>query len=377
MSTISPNMNLVVPTVSVDPGPAWASDIDASLSIIDSHNHSPGEGVQIQPNGLNINSDLSIQSNNLIAIRALRFSPQLVPIANSGQDIGELYVSGNELYFNDETGGHQVKITTNGSVNSGAGSITGLPSGTASASYSAGTFIFQSATSTAANLDIGSLILRNSGMSSDGLTLQAPTLTSNLTQTLPITPLAISFMQMDTLGNMSAPIAVTKGITATNIANNTITELQMAPLSIGTAELIANSVTRAKLAAVGQQISASCGSFNVPSTMTAVTNLSVTITTTGRPVSIQLPSDGSGGISNITVVSGHLLINVLRNGIVISTSLVGNDDNGINQSIPTSSISCFDIVAAGTYTYSVQASYTTLSSGNGAIQLCKLLAYEL
>ena len=55
--TLSPNMSMPVPTVAVAPGPGWATNLDASLIHIDSHNHSSGQGVQITPAGININTD--------------------------------------------------------------------------------------------------------------------------------------------------------------------------------------------------------------------------------------------------------------------------------------------------------------------------------
>ncbi len=216
--TISPNMNLPVPIPGVTPGPAWASSINASFMAIDSHNHSSGQGVQVQPNGININADLPFNSNNAVTLRTARFTPLLSPPASAAPDVGALYVSGNELYFNDVSGGNQVQITVNGSVNAGAGSITGLPSGTASASYSAGTFTWQSATNTAANMDGRSYIYRNSTANSKGLTLNPPSaMGADISETLPAIPGATSFMQMDTSGNMAASIPTANGLTASNI----------------------------------------------------------------------------------------------------------------------------------------------------------------
>lgn len=214
-------MNLVVPGVGVEPGPAWANDINADLSILDGHNHSAGQGVQIQPNGININSDLPFNDNNATMLRSVRFSAQGSPIPNSGSDVGCLYVSGNEIYYNDVSGGNQVKITNNGSVNAGAGSISGLPSGTASASFSAGTFIWQSATNTAANMDARSYVFRNSSAGSKGLTLNPPNaMAADYSLTLPALPGSQSFMTVDVSGNMSGYASISGGLTGTNITSN-------------------------------------------------------------------------------------------------------------------------------------------------------------
>lgn len=198
-------MTLPISTIGVDTGLNWETNLNASLSIIDGHNHSVGQGVQIQPNGLDINADLSFQGNNATLLRSVRFLSQSAVLSGSS-DVGCIYVVGNELYYNDLTGGHNVQITNNGNVNAGAGSISGLPSGTASVSYSAGTYVFQSATNTAANLDGASVIFRDTTASSNGVTVSAPSaLAANYTITWPSgAPASTLPVSMDTSGNLSA-----------------------------------------------------------------------------------------------------------------------------------------------------------------------------
>ena len=173
MSTLTPNMNLVVPDVGSEPGPQWATELNGDLTSIDQHNHSSGQGVQINPSGININSDLPFNGNNATALKAIIFNSQGSPITAISPYLGCVYVVGNELYYNDGAG-NQVKITTNGSVNAGPGSITGLPSGTASASYLAGTFTWQQATNTPAVMDSGTLIVRNTTPNAHGITIAPP-----------------------------------------------------------------------------------------------------------------------------------------------------------------------------------------------------------
>jgi hypothetical protein len=245
-TTISPNMNLIVPTVALDDGPDWANNINADLSILDGHNHSSGQGVQIQPSGLNINSDLTFQGNNATNLRTDRYSPQSSALLGAS-DIGCVYVVGNELYYNDVTGGHQIQITTNGTVNAGSGSIGGLPSGTASANYAAGTFVWQSATNVAANMDAQSYIYRNSTANSKGLTLKAPTLSSDVSETLPLPPASVtSIMQMDNAGNMSAILTV-DGATIT-ISSNQLVVSAANVSAVNTGTSTTSFVTPASLA---------------------------------------------------------------------------------------------------------------------------------
>lgn len=209
--TTTPNMNLIQPEVSAAPGPGWATTINGDLSAIDSHNHTPGQGVQITPDGININSDLAFSNNNLTTVRSVNFTAQAATLSLPA-DLGCIYVSLKDLYYNDEDG-NQVRITQSGSVTGSTGTITGLPSGTASASYSAGTFTFQGATNTPATMAVGPLVIGrvvalsktvtispNSGQLADfGLTLPAALPGS----TLPLT--------LDTSGNIAAGPATGTG----------------------------------------------------------------------------------------------------------------------------------------------------------------------
>lgn len=207
-TTLSPNMSLVVPTVGVDPGPDWANNLNADLSILDGHNHAAGSGVQINPAGLNINSDLTFLSNNAIALRSSRYTSQASPISGA-LDLDCVYVSGVDLYYNDGNG-NQIRITESGGVAGTPGSIANLTS-PASATYVSGdqTFVWQSAALTPANMDFGSAIFRNITASSFGVTLNPPSsLGSNYSLTLPAVPGVKSIMALDASGNMSAPYTV-------------------------------------------------------------------------------------------------------------------------------------------------------------------------
>lgn len=153
--TNTPNMNLPLPNVSQEPGPTWATDINQSLTQVDSHNHAPGQGVPVSAQGINIQTDLTLNTNNAIATRTVRYTPLGSP-ASSGTDINCTYVSGSDLYYND-TVGNQVQITQNGRViPSSSGQIVGLVN-PASASYipTSGAFLFQSSANTLAQLNFG------------------------------------------------------------------------------------------------------------------------------------------------------------------------------------------------------------------------------
>lgn len=109
---ISPNMNLTIPVVGTDPGPDYANQIDNSLNVIDTHNHSPGQGVLINPDGMNINADLSFGVNRATNLLSADFSDQLTPSSN----LDSLSVSNKNLYYTDGNG-IQIQITSGGQVN--------------------------------------------------------------------------------------------------------------------------------------------------------------------------------------------------------------------------------------------------------------------
>lgn len=201
--TISPSMNMPVPVVGTDPGPDWANNINASLSIVDSHTHTAGQGVPITPQAININADLSMNNYNLTDARSLRFYPQASAI-NASTDLGCLYENGVDLYFIDGAG-NNVRITQGGAVTGATGTITGLPSGTASASFSAGTFTFQSATNTPAAMNFGPITLGQAVASGKNVTISASvSQASNYNLTLPVAlPSSKSYLVSDTSGNQS------------------------------------------------------------------------------------------------------------------------------------------------------------------------------
>lgn len=206
--TNSPNMLLPVPTVGQEPGPQFATDINNCMALIDAHDHTPGRGVQLTPASFNINSDVTFQDNNLTFVRSVRFQPQPSPLSGIA-DIGSVYVSGADLYYND-TLGNQVRITQSGAVAGTPGSIANLVP-PASASYVSAnqTFVWQSAANTPANMDFASAILRNLVANSHGLTLNPPNaMGADYALTLPTLPATQSFMTLDASGNMGAPWTV-------------------------------------------------------------------------------------------------------------------------------------------------------------------------
>lgn len=348
MSTITPNMNLIESTINVDSGLLWEQNLNASLTIIDGHNHAPGYGVQITPQGLNINANLPMNNNQLTGIQALVLSPQI-----SLATLRAIYSIGADLYYNDANG-NVIQITSGGTVNA---TSSGISSGSATASFVSSVLVVNAASNTPANIQGGSLLLGNNVAASKFLTLAPPnSMAANYSLTLPALPVATSFMQLDTSGNMTASVAV------------------------------ANGITRSNLAAVGQQVSSSSGTFvTTSSSMVDITNLTVTITTTGRPVMLIVQPDGSssfntfgvGNSTNNSITLGG--IQVVKDGTFISrySLVVTPSASGGIAAQMVFPVMYLDTAGggAGTYTYKIQGQVSPPGQLNAFH--CVLVAYEL
>jgi hypothetical protein len=194
-------------------------------------------------------------------------------------------------------------------------------------------------------------------------------------------------------GGISADNLATSSVTESKIAAGAVTVNKLGDLSVSTGKIAANAVTRAKLEALGQQISSSCGNFSTTSTSyTAVTNLSVSLTTTGRPVWVGLQSDGTedggggfrAGTVGYTAASGGSTYTAkfrLRRGNTdIAFYTVQNDNaNDTTAQVPCGSVWFIDTPAAGTYTYTVAAKDGNAGFGDtcaASVAYCKLVAFE-
>lgn len=240
----STNMLLPVPIVGVTLGPQYATDNNNCLNLIDVHDHSSGKGVQITPDGININQDLTLNSNNLIGIRTSRFDSQSAVLAGSS-DLNVVYTVGADLYYNDGAG-NQIAITNGGSIAAAAGNITNLVSPAyVSFDVISSTFVFGSTATLSANIDASSYKMRNiSPNSTYALTLQAPTLSADYTLTMPAIPASKKIVTINTSGNINADYD-TDNTTLEVSSNN----LRIKALGVGTNELATSSVTAAKMAA--------------------------------------------------------------------------------------------------------------------------------
>lgn len=174
------------------------------------------------------------------------------------------------------------------------------------------------------------------------------------------------------------------GISAAKLATDAVETAKIKDLNVTTGKLAANAVTRAKMESVGQQLSSSSGAFTTTSTSYVdVTNLSVTLTTTGRPVECRLVGDGTnsttvgdckiGCISSSTDCATFL---ILYEG----SNIIGQGDFAITGAGFQTGCSAFShlySVGAGTYTYKVQAKASGSGSFTSNVTRAKLMCREL
>lgn len=164
--------------------------------------------------------------------------------------------------------------------------------------------------------------------------------------------------------------------------------------TIATADIIANAittvkitdlnVTRAKLVAVGEQVSTNSGTFTTSSSsLVDITNLSVTITTTGRPVMLFLTGDGAT-TSFLQVLDDNssgttqAVLAFDRGGSSIATFLFGvsNGTAGIDPIYAPGQFLFLDTPSAATHTYKARIQANT-TGDSVAVTRVTLVAYEL
>lgn len=325
-------MGLTLPTVGSTAGPAWASQLNSALTLVDSHDHTSGKGTLIPTAGLNINADLPFSNYNATSLRTVQLYNQGSPLGLAS-DLTCLYASGGNLYYNN-AGGTQIQITAGGALN--AASIGGIggdyATSTASVFYTdaSKTFSFWQDSNQSASLDVGNIIVREPGVASaNGITIKSPSSLSaayslTLLGSLPSSTQPVSISSTGTLSAAqltSAQIsdaavttakindlAVTTAkindlaITSGKLASSSVTATKMAAASVSTANIVDASVTAAK-------IQSNAGIFYCGASYNSAGTVLKTIgqATLGNAV------HGSTGVYQI------VLINMTSTGIVIAT----------------------------------------------------------
>lgn len=171
------------------------------------------------------------------------------------------------------------------------------------------------------------------------------------------------------------------------IVDASITAAKLASNSVTTAKIVDASVTRAKLASVGQQFSANFSDYRASfdSGFVDITNATLSITTTGRPVVIGIAPRTSTLDCGFAFTYGAAsfaalaFVKLLRDSTDVLSLTIGNSFTGgtgstATYNAPASSVFLIDVPSAGTYTYKLQAQFTT---GFDFLAQGRLFAYEL
>ena len=382
MST-TPNMNLTLPTVSQTPGPSWANQINSNLTVIDSHNHLPGNGASIPSAALNINADVGFGTYSAVGLGSTQYVNQLAPTAACA-----VYAFGGELYYNDSSA-VPIQITSNGAVVGAPGQWTNLAA-PAVAAYGAGTgtFSFQSDALTFGTLQAASLKLQ-ANTSSYPIGIAVSSGTAPYVLTLPVlAPAQIgSLLASSSTGSMSWVTAGTCiSITSSSISvtNGSIGSNQLAPSSVITAAIAPQAVTQAKMELKSPTTSGLI-TFTITATTawTFVTNSSLSINAVaGRPVFVWLQTEPNGSAGNVNSVndpSGNDIRVRVLDVVGSSTQFLAHTTLGVDSGYSPSVIS-FTFVPANTGAYDISLygkNNTGLMTSQLAITNVRLNAFQL
>lgn len=112
--SVTPNMNLRLPTPSTTVGPTWASDLTTALSVVDDHDHSSGKGRKITPSGIDINETLDMQNQNITNVNTAKLKNQVATLNGVSFACTVQFVNGNFVIVNG--GGTEVQITNGNTI---------------------------------------------------------------------------------------------------------------------------------------------------------------------------------------------------------------------------------------------------------------------
>lgn len=175
-------------------------------------------------------------------------------------------------------------------------------------------------------------------------------------------------------------------ITNANIADGTITTSKIKDGDITTAKIADGAITKAKLSAINMAISNAIPSYELANTTAgttiSVTGLSVSLTTTGRPVMLSLVHDpdlmGSevGDISYLQASSGSTALLIFRRTTSgVNTYPLKNFVSHASIYNPSGAFNTTFTCPAGTHTFQVLLHLQ--SGGFVRISNCRLMAIEI
>ena len=301
-------MLLSLPIVSTTLGPAWATQLNSALTVVDMHDHTSGKGTKVPSSGLNINAALPFGGNSATGLATTTFTDQ--GSALSAATVGALYIAGGELYFNNGSG-TSLKLTQGGALN--ASSLGGFggdyATSTAAAAYwtASKSFQYTQSSNVAALVDAGPVLIRKvaswsavpQGAGLAGVTLAVgAAISTPWTLTLPATVPGAnnSFTVVSTAGVESYVTADASTVEVNG------TSLRVKDSGITTAKINASAVSNDKLAnfnyATGSVTSSivisklnNNGTTGFEGSWTRICSATINRANLGRPVSFQFSND--------------------------------------------------------------------------------------
>lgn len=322
-------MGLTLPVPTVTPGPLYATQEVAAFTSIDAHDHTPTKGVPVPVSGLNINADFPFNSFNATLLRTARFDDLASPPA-LGTDLSALSSVNGDLYYNNGTG-FPIQITAGSGLN--ATSIGGIggdyATSPASVFYTqiSALFTFWQNTNQSAKLDIGPVTIRNTTVSSFGVTLAPPAgLAASYGIVFPLSnPASTKLVGWDSTGNLLPVYSVDNSSIEFDGSNNLrvkalgVQTSMLALLSVDTAQLNTNAVTTVKI--TDQNVTAAKIVNNVAlnGTASATTSMSSPIIGVGALTLTHYTNPGTQGLVSTGAVNGMFFPNGTANAALQSS----------------------------------------------------------
>lgn len=125
----TPNMHMDLPVVQGEVGPLWAQELNTAIgTVIDAHDHTSGNGVQVPAAGIGIDDDLQFNGNQAVGLSGMGLNAVTQPSA--GTSVATIYRTGDDLYWQDGSGAN-VRLTQGGAI---------VPNGTGAANGFYGTY---------------------------------------------------------------------------------------------------------------------------------------------------------------------------------------------------------------------------------------------
>lgn len=121
---ITPFMELDLPTPTVTLGSGWATQLNAAIDVIDSHDHSDGKGTQVKTAGLNINASLDFNSWSAFGLRSLLLETQTATLTGAA-NAQSVYSYNGDLYYTSGAGA-AVQLTSGGSIVATPSAVTSM-----------------------------------------------------------------------------------------------------------------------------------------------------------------------------------------------------------------------------------------------------------